>query len=323
MKLIGRLLDVGVGVEAVRGAGIAPQFWIPKTAFNVDDKVSKARTRESYSHIGMDGNQALVSSEWSEGDLEFDMDDRAMGAILYALLGAKSVSGISDSAYTHTFTLANTNQHQSLAIGVKQGANGDFMYKLSMINSLKIVIEPDNTVRVTVSFLGKKSVTSTLTSTYVARNIFVGRHLQFKLATLASGLTAASAIPIKRLELTFDKNTVVDQNLGSSTPTDVLNLGFRISGVVELDYEDRTYRDLMANGSYRAMRIKLTNSVLIGVTSVPTFTLDLSRVDFDQWESDFANDEIAKQTFNFTALYDITNANIINSLTLINNVASY
>lgn len=323
VKIIGRLRDVGIAKEAVRGAGAAPAFWIPKTSFTIGDKALKARTRESYSHIGADGNQAIVTREWSEGDLEFDMYDKSFGLILFALLGAKSVSGPTDSAYTHTFTLDNTNQHQSLAVVVKEGSINDLMYRLAMINSMSMTITPDDTVKISVNFMGKKSAGSSATSSYISENVFVGRHLSFKLATLASGLGAATAIPLKSLTINFEKNAILDHNLGSSTPTDILNQMFRITGEVELDYQDRTYAALMSNGSYRALRMTLTHNTLIGVSSVPTFNLDLSRVDFDTWEQDDTQDDIVRQKFNFTAMYDVTNANIINSCTLINGQTSY
>lgn len=323
-KIIGRLKDLGVAKESSRGGGATPTFALPKVNFNLDNKVVKARTRSSYGNIGMDGNQALVAKEWAEGDLEMDMYGKSFGLFLYALLGGVSTSGPSDSAYTHTFTLSNTNQHQSLALSIKESSLSTRMYKLAMINSLSIEITPEEAVKVTVNFMSKKGVDSSYTATYAAENKFIGRDLVFKLASLTSGLAAASNIPLKRLVINFEKNTLLDHSLGTVQPLDILNQGFRITGEVELDYQDRTYADLMSDGTYKAVRIQLTNMRnLIGASTRDTFKLDLSRVEFDSWEQDSANDEIVKQKFNFTALYDITNNDIINSCTLINAQASY
>jgi len=325
-KIIGRLVDVGIGAESSRGGGIAPTFWIPKALIAFDDKVVKARSRQSYGTIAMDGKDAIPAKNWSEGTIEMDMMDKPFGLLLYALLGAKSVSGPTDSAYTHTFTLSNTNQHQSLSISAKQSSLANLMYKLSMINSLKMEITPEEIVKITVAFQGKRGVTTVSTVTYAAYNKFIGRDLSFKIASLASGLTAASAIPLKKLTINFEKNLYLDHALGTVQPIDILNQGFRITGEVELDYQDRTYADYMSDGSYKAVRIKLTNAradALIGAATNPAFTLDLSRVEFDQWEPSYPNDEIAKQKFTFTALYDLTNGNLINSCTLVNAQASY
>lgn len=325
-KIIGRLVDIGVGAESSRGGGIAPTFWIPKALVAFDDKVVKARSRQSYGVIGMDGRDAIPAKQWSEGTIEMDMMDKPFGLFLYALLGGKSVSGPTDSAYTHTFTLAASNQHQSLSIAAKQSTLANLMYKLSMINSLKMEITPEEIVKITVAFQGKRGVTTSSTVTYAAYNKFIGRDLSFKIATLTSGLNAASNIPLKKLTLNFEKNLYLDHALGTVQPIDILNQGFRLTGEVELDYQDRTYADLMSDGGYRAVRVKLTNTradALIGVSTNPSFTLDLSRVEFDQWEPSYPNDEIAKQKYTFTALYDTTNGNIINSCTLVNAQASY
>ena len=88
--------------------------------------------------------------------------------------------------------------------------------------------------------------------------------------------------------------------------------------------DDQTYRQYMLDGSYKALRLDFLNSdVLIGATSQPRFTVDLSRCAFEEWEPTRENDSIVTQKISFRALYDITNSNIINSCTLINNVASY
>ena len=323
-KIIGRRKEIGVAAESVRGAGAAPSFIIPKVDFTLEDKVVKARTREGYGNIVEAGNQSIPAKVWAEGQIVMDMLDKNFGLFLYALLGSKSVSGPSDSAYTHTFTLSNSNQHQSLAISMKESTLSELMFKLAMINSMTIEIVPEEAVKVTMNIMAKKGVTTSQSYSYTAENKFLGRDLSFKIASLTSGLSAASNIPLKRLTLNIEKNTILDHNTGTVQPQDILNQAFRITGDVELDYEGRTYADYMSDGSYKAVRIALTNQrALIGASTRPAFTLDLSRVEFDQWESTFANDEIAKQKFTFIALYDITNGNLINSCTLVNAQASY
>ena len=147
--------------------------------------------------------------------------------------------------------------------------------------------------------------------------------MAFKIASLTSGLTAATAISLKSLKLTFTKNLVLDQTLGTVQPEDILNRAFNITGELMLDYEDRTYANLMLDGTYRAMRIDLVNSdITIGSTN-PAFRIDLSRVDFDAWEPTRENDEIVNQKITFNALWDITNGNVINDCYLVNEQASY
>lgn len=324
-KIIGRLVDVGIAKEASRGVGAAASFWIPKNNVTIDDKVSKARSRPSYGNIGYEGNQAIVTQKWAEGNIEMDLRDKSFGLLLLSMLGTVNTSGPTDtSLYTHTFTLQNDSQHDSLAISVKESDIASLMYKLAMIESLKMTIVPDDTVKLDINFMAKSATTTTCSVTYAAENKFIGRHLTFKLATLTSGLAAASNIPVKKLVLTFQKRLKMDSVTGTVEPVDFLNQAFSITGEVEMTLEGRTYRDLMVNGTYNAVRVDLTNDqVLIGASSNPQFTLDLSKVDFEAWESQMPNDDIALQTFSFQALYDTTNGNIINSCVLKNAQTSY
>lgn len=327
-KIIGRLKDVGIAIESSRGAGLSPQFWLAKTAVTLDDKVVKARDSLSYGVLNQEGNQAIPAKKWAEGDLEFDLMHSSFGVFLKAVLGSVSTSGPTSGVYTHTFSIDETstpNQHPSMAIVCKDRGIDAYMFRLAMIESMEITIEPEQTVKVKVSFLSKQGVTTTATASYTAEKKFVGRHLTFKLASDTSGLSGASHIPVKKLVIRFEKNLRLDHNLGTVEPEDIQNQAMRISGEVELDYEGRTYRDLMMDGSYRAMRIQLVNAQeTIGSGSDnPQFLLDLSRVDFEAWEPAYPNDEIASQSFSFMALHDLTNGNTINDCKLYNTTASY
>ena len=132
-------------------------------------------------------------------------------------------------------------------------------------------------------------------------------------------MDGGSSVSIKELTLSYEKNLIRDHNLGTVEPEDILNQGYKITGSITLDYESRAYRDLMVDGTYKAMRIQLINTeVTIGASNNPEFVIDLSRVDFEAWEPSYPNDEIATQTFTFTALHDITTGKTINSLLLKN-----
>lgn len=322
-KYIGRLVNLGLARETTRGTAVAPAYWMPKTSVAFFDRVNKYQSQLNYGVIG-DANQAYKANEWSEGSIETELNDKSFGLILYALFGSLSSSGVSDSAYTHTFSIANTNQHTSLTLTLQDPDRTDY-FALSMLDSLEISIVPDEPVMITANFKGRSGrQQATATASYAAFNKFLGRHASVKIATVVGGLAAASAISIKSLKLTFTKNVIQNNILGTVWPDDLLNQKFEITGEMELDLEDQTYRNLMLDGSYRAFRLQMTNNdVLIGATSRPDFKIDLARVHFESWEPVRANDEIVTQKVNFRALYDITTTSTVNSCTLINNVVSY
>lgn len=323
-KIIGRLIDVGVAKEAVRGTAVAPTFWLPKATVSVDDKVTKSVSKLSYGNIGMEGNAAPVTQKWAEGEIEADMFDKNFGLFLLAMLGTLNTTGPTDSLYTHTFSLQNDNSHDSLSIGIAN-PNNELMFKFAMLESLTLTLTPEEAVKMTAAFKSRISADWNLSAaSYIAENKFLGRHLTFKLATLASGLDAASGIDLKRMTLKVEKRLRPDWVLGTAEPIDFQNQAITIEGEIELDLDGRTYRDLALDGSYRAARIDLLNQqALVGSSSRPQFTLDLSRVHFEGWEPAYPNDDVITQVLTFKALYDITNGNIINSCVLKNAQASY
>lgn len=323
-RFIGRQATVYVGRETTRGVGVAATFKVPKVLFDHDLMVNKVTSSLAYGGI-WDGNQAHVALKWAEGKLETDFLSRSMGLFLLALFGNVSTAGPTDSAYTHTFTLQNDVLHDSLSL-YSTDANKTELFERSMIESLEITVVPDDVVKVAVEFQSNPPTDSTEPSTaYVAESKFVGRHASVKLAALTSGLGAASKLTgVKEFTLRVQKNLQKQFVLSTIQPEDINNRRFEITGTLKIDFSDDTYRDFMENNTYRALRFNLNNvDDLIGATSTPQFTIDLSRCHFEGWEKSVPPDEVAEQTISFRALYDITNGNLINSCTLVNNTASY
>jgi len=243
---------------------------------------------------------------------------------LFLLSSLGAVSSASDNgAYKHTYSLLEDNQHPSLSLTLDE-PSGDLAFELAMVESMEITATPEETVKYTINFKSKSSVGSSgHSASYAAENKFIGRNVSVKLASLTSGLNAATALCIKSLTLTVAKNLVLDYCLGTVQPEDVLNKAMLITGSLELDYEDRTYANYMLDGTYRAMRIDIVNDqVTIGTTN-PSLRFDFSRVSFDAWEPTRDNDELVNQTITFTALWDITNGNVIDDCYLINEEVSY
>lgn len=323
-KFIGRVVDLGIAKEASRGIAVAPSFWIPKIDFSFDDKIVRAQSEASVGDLA-DTDDSYVLTNYGQGDLGGEIRSKSFGLFLLAALGSVSTAGPTDSAYTHSFSLSETAQHPSLSMLV-QDPNTNEIYKLIMLDSLEINVELDQIVRFTAGFMGKKGNSFTSQSvTYSTESRFTKKHLGFKLASNLAGLGAASAISLKRLRLTINKNVEMDDALGTAEPEDFNNKQFSVEGEIELNYTDETYKDYFRNGTKRAMEIKLTNTdATIGASTRPALTLQFPKVSFYDWEPDYSNDEIVKQTMTFKAEKDTDNGNaIISTCSLVNDQASY
>jgi hypothetical protein len=290
-------------------------------SFGFSDVPLKALSEASFGGI-WGGDQSPKTLESAEGDIEIELGDVSIGTILYALLGTYSKTGPTDTtAYTHNFSLLNSNQHPSLSLHIIDPI-GQLLFEMSMIDKLVLKIELNRIVSVSVSFKSKGSATSSgQTASYVAEKKFVGRNLTFKVAATTASLAAAAKVSLKSLTLTIEKNADVQSVLSSVQPNDIVNKRFNITGDIELNYEDRTWLDYLKNGDYKAVRIALTHDdTITGAASTKySLTLDLSKVSFDVWSPNFAMDDVVTQKLTFNALYDAgLNNNVINACTLIN-----
>lgn len=321
---IGRTMSVGVATETVRGVGVAPTFWVNAKTFSFIDAPERALSEAGFGRI-TGGDQAPKTMEKAEGEVEFEMDDQSLGIFLKSVFGTVNTVTTDTSAFTHTFSLQNDNQHDSMSIHTIDPI-GQLLFELSMIDTFEILIEPDNIVSARVGFMSKGSADSSgQTASYVAVKKWIGRNLTFKVAENTAGLGAASAVSLKSLTLRIEKNAEINKTLGTVQPEDIVNKKFNVTGEIVLDYEDRTFLNFVKDATNRAMRIDLVHEDLAGAsTAFFQFKIDLSKVMFDDFSPDFALDEIVTQTYTFTGLYDVGgNDNVVNDCILVNQIASY
>jgi hypothetical protein len=92
------------------------------------------------------------------------------------------------------------------------------------------------------------------------------------------GALSASETAIKSLELTINRNTIFDNNLGTVEATDILAQELSVTGSVQLYLNDDTFRNLMLANTYQAMKIKLLRSRQLQL-AVPI----PSHLDWSEW----------------------------------------
>lgn len=316
-KFIGRRGSLGIAVEATRGTPVAPTYWFPYVTMSFQDKVNTETEEQGLGNIA-DGDSFYVTMRMGEGEVESQIYDKGLGYILTSLLGAVPTSTGSDP-YTHTYTLSQSNQAKSLSL-YWTDPDRSYMFPLAVVDSLQISVEPSGIVNYTVGFKSKgadgwTAQTPDFTS---LGNKFLHQHLQFRLADNVAGLSAATALSLKKFELNISRDTIFDEVTGTAEPEDVLSQSIKVEGSLDLNLEDDTYRNYMLNGTYKSLEAYLFRS------SSSSLKIQLPRVGFTEWEPDFAINEIAKQSINFKGFYDSTNAlQIISTCELINAKTSY
>lgn len=320
-KNIGRRVEAAIAFESSRGVGIAPKYALGKIDFSLFDKTVEVRDDSSIGRIE-DSNAKFVVEKYSQGSIGGILGaNSALYLLGLAFGGTPTAGSVSDSRYPWTLTVSNTNQHVSGSL-ITKDANQTLIHKLLMLEQLEISVDMEDAVRFDAEFIAKVARTSTQSiPTYVDDFKFTKRKAKIYLATDVSGLSAATRTSIKSLKLTIKKNLVRDSAIGTAEPEDILNQQLSVEGEIKLNYGDQTIKNLMLNGTYKALRIFMESENLIGSTSYGDLTLDLSKVDFFGWEPDAPNDEIVTNTINFKANYDLSNA-MMNACTVRNKLAT-
>lgn len=322
-KFIGRTADIGITKEAVRGtAETTPTFWLPKLSLTLDDGIEQAIDESSVGVIE-DSTDAIVVGKYAEGEIEGNILDASFGLILLNALGSVSTAGPAETTvYTHTFTVNQSAQHQALTLFLDDGVQ-DYAFPLAMLESLNIDVSLGQFAKFTASFRSKVGETDTLSPSYSAENHFLPQHGSLKIASAVSGLSGASALDIRSVQLNINKNLEDDRKIGSLNQDDILNKQFSVEGQVEVVFDAETFKTQMLADTAQAVRIDLTNSdVTIGSTLNPKLTIDLSKVKFSKFEKNYSNNDIVVATATFKAHYKTSESDMI-EIALVNETASY
>lgn len=319
---IGRLVNVGIGRETARGtAQASATFWIPKVDFDFNPRADYAVEESGLGVI--DGrSDAKVVEKVGEGSFGGIVYDKNFGLLLAACLGTWSTSTVVDSAYTHSFTRLNSNQHPALTIFHKD-SNVDEKFALGMLNQLTINCVLKDFVKYTAGFLSKVGATTSSSPSYTAENPFLATHVTVKFAATTAALGTASATAVRAINLTINKNVEDWQNLGSIEPTDIVNKAFTVNGDMELIFDDTTVRGYVLDGSKKACLITIENSdVLIGTASRPKLEITLAPMSFRDWGRGAGQDDIVTQTVAFDGNFRLSDTKMI-SIQLINAQSAY
>jgi hypothetical protein len=323
MSFIGRKIEIGIAKETTRGTAAAPSYWLAKMNATIDEKFEGVVDENSIGVIE-DAQDFKITKKWAEGEIGGKLTDRSFGLFLLAALGtvASSTKSGESAVYEHAYSVQQDTQHDTLTLEMKN-PNEQLAFANGALSSLGIKAELGNFVEFTANVMAKAGAAATSTPSYTAENAFLAKDVNVKFATNLAGLGAASAIKVKNVELSIEKNLESDDVLGSIAPNDFLNKQFTITGAIELLYDATTYKALALAGTQRAMRIAITDTaVTIGTGSNPTITIDLAKVKLTEWAKTSDNNELIKETLTFKAFYSTADSKMLN-LQLVNTVAGY
>ncbi len=128
-KFIGRLADVGIAKEAVRGtAESAASYYLPKLSVSYDDGIEQAIDESSLGVIEDSPNAAVVA-KFASGEIEGNIYDKSFGLLSSPLLAVSPPQALPRPRfYTHAFSVQQDAQHDSLTLFLDD-PNQDYKYR--------------------------------------------------------------------------------------------------------------------------------------------------------------------------------------------------
>ena len=318
-RYIWRKINVGFGKEATRWTAVAPAIWCPKASLDFEDKSEKVIDESSIGVIE-DSFDWHVSKQYAEWTFECNVYANAIWYILLNVFGSVSTSW-SSGEFTHAFSVAESNQHQSLTIGIADDTQ-DKQFPLAMVNSLEISAEVWDFVKANAEFRSKKGANASLTPSYSDDFALLGKNVQIYLADDLSWLDSATPIKATNFTLTIEKNLEDVDILWSVEPDDFCNAQFTVEWNVELLWDDETYKAIFMDWVKKAMRVEIVDWNTTLSTWNPTLTFDLASVIVTEFAKTQDNDALVRQGLTFKALYSMSDAKMITAK-LINSKSSY
>lgn len=306
---IGRLRQVGIGKESVKGTAVVPAFWLPVATFSPNPKVNVKKKEGAIGRIDGAYSSDIVSKN-NEPSFDGYLTDKAAGLIFLAALGSVSTGAPSAGVYTHTFSVLNSNEHPSLTVSFKD-ANMSKQIPFCLTNELTLEANLEDYVRFSNAFIGRFEADGVLSpSFYATDNIFVSRHVSVKIADTVAGLAAATAVALQSMNLKVSKGATAIFGLSSDEPLSVRNGQLDITGNIVAIQTDEAWRDLFIGNTEKAMQIVIENSdVTIGSGSGhPKITITLPKVNFNPYKEEAKLSDLIKETVSFNYMYDLANA---------------
>ena len=306
MEIIGRQIEFGVATEASRGVAEATaDRWMRKVTANVVEKATHVLD-DTTRGVLEDGEARRVVQKYIEGDVEGILHIDLIGWLFANIYGSVVTATVEGTVKSHTFSLKQNIQHQSLTLFAKDGSVQQQVFSNAMINTLQINASIDDYVRFSTSFVASAAADNTDTPSYETEYDFVARDITIKIADTEAGLTSATALKTKDMSITWDQGIVRDHVFGAYNPDDIYNAKLMIEGSFTLNFADKTFKELYLGNDAKYMSIVIEGEEVLSGTSKPKIEIILNKVQFMDWNRSGDANSLVTEPINFRAFYNAT-----------------
>ena len=319
--IIGRLVSVGVGIEAVYGTAVAPTNWLGKLELSFFEREENIINESGFNHIAKNSDVSVLRV-FGEGSLTSKVFANSIGNLLLLFCGQDATTSANGDAYNHVFSMLNNNTHASATIAIDEGSIADQRFAGAMASSFSFQVVSDDYFKLEVGFVSQAPASASNTPSFTEEVEFVPKHARVYVINAGGNLAAATALAdVRSATLEINKNLIRKESVGSDTL--ILRNGVLEGNLsIEMYYNATTFRDYRRNKTPLAVRIEVINTdvadISVGVKPRLYFDIPLAKV--TNWEPDFSNDELMMQTIEMEVLLDLAaptfiTANLTNLVT--------
>lgn len=307
--------QLGIAAESTYGTFVAPTRF---PEFNKESLVLKKTTAQSQGiaagRLMARSDRRVVTQREASGAVELEVANKGMGLLLQALMGTTvtPVQQAATAAYLQTHTLADTwGKSLSIQKGVPltTGTVTDKSFVGCKIVSAEFSCEVGGMLVATFEFDAKDCVeTETLAvASYTSASPFHFGQMGVKTGTYSSE-TALDGV--RKMSLKIERPQAVDRfyaNQSALKAQPISNDLVKITGSLEMDYVATTIDDLHTSDGATSLVWEFVGPN-IALTHYETFRVKVPAIKIDDSPPTVEGYEVIKPTFQFTGLYDGTNA---------------
>ena len=314
-KISGTQVLVGIGIEsaAAPGTAVAEAYFVPWSEFSLQS-VAEKEMFTSVRGLRIDSSNSMIKKKYAQGSIGFVPNVEVMPFLLSLALGSVSSSGVSDSAYTHTFAVQNTNVSVKTAtITVEQGGVETAQYTNCVCNSLNLEVS-DSYAKVVAEFIGKFGSTDTVSESFSKETEFAYHQMTAKFGTSFSNAAGNSATPLKSFSLNINNNILIDEAFlsGANTITagGLIPGRLAITGAYSLHFADTTELAKYRANTKNALIVTFTGE-LIGSSSLETIQFKLGKLILTAPPLEYNVDGLVVLNQEFAVEWDTTDAEMV------------
>lgn len=321
-KTSGTQTLIGLGIEgyATPGTAVAETVFIPWEDFSLQAIAEKSHYTSARG-LRNTSSDSMIKRKYSQGSFSFIPNVKTMPYALSMALGGVASSAISDSAYTHTFTVNNTNATPRTAtLTIEEGGIQTVQYTNCVCNTLNFEVS-DEYAKCSIELIGRFATTDTITEAYANETQFAYHQYTAKFGTSLSNAASASATPLKSFSLSINNNVLLDEAFlsGSNeiTAGNLVNGRLEVTGSYTLHFSDTTELNKYKANTKNALIVTFEGN-LIGSTSKETIQFKLGRLILTKPPVEYNIDGLLVLNQEFTVEYEATDLDI--QAIVINNI---